>query len=394
MSKLAVKKHGFGTLKSQKSRWSNMEQKDYITMCLDWMGVTFHTTSIDDVLRVANLLEYQENFDYDVTPRKGYKGAMEFENITLYFDGRKDNKETIHLQFSGQGCRAWERLTDGDWQALFNRLLSDEFDIKVNFTRIDLAIDDQRTEERHDRLFNVKTLKRKAEQGEVKSRFKKGLWIESFEIGGKGETLGETLNFGSRSSALYVRFYDKRLEQISKIEKNLDNKEWEKEKDKLPSRWIRTELELKQERASAIAKLIADGNENEGLGMYALGVLKHYITFLQASNDSNVQRRKVWRAWASFLRGIEPLKLTVQKDEKQYSADESLKHIKKQWGRSLSKEMAIHGIKRVVKVAEQARSKLTPSDMLDIAEHQKYVHGHEIDIETGEIIELEGKDNE
>lgn len=188
---------------------------------------------------------------------------------------------------SGQGCREFEQYAKKDWSQFFALLLH----FNVNFTRLDLAIDDFRGH------FTINQIINKVRRGHVVSRFKEARRSDSYKIA-TGENTGMTVYFGDASSRLQVRFYDKYKERVSKGHEIMDGVIF----------WNRIECQLRKERAMNAAVMIA--NESYNIGQMILGILANYIRFLVPSKDKNKGRWKTCDWWEEFLHGVEKLRLT------------------------------------------------------------------------------------
>ena len=78
----------------------------------------------------------------------GYRDRLYWNCISIHFNGSPD--QGVWLEMSGQGCRAFETFGHGDYEFLFDLILSHGSDINV--TRLDVAFDD------HTGILDLKTL--------------------------------------------------------------------------------------------------------------------------------------------------------------------------------------------------------------------------------------------
>lgn len=252
--------------------------------CVDWVSVTLK--NVHDVHDVIDLLGLpRDNFCDFPTGKYGYRSHARFGHIAIYYDGRPNMG--IHVEISGQGCREFEQYTKKDWSQFFALLLN--FD--VNFTRLDLAIDDFRG------YFTIEQVIQKVKRGHVASRFREARRHDSWKIA-TGENTGMTIYFGDASSRLQVRFYDKYRERISKGYEILEGITF----------WNRVECQLRQERATSAAVILA--HEHYNTGQLVMGILQNYIRFLVPGEDTNKSRWKTCKWWEEFLHCVEKLKLT------------------------------------------------------------------------------------
>lgn len=282
------------TVPPYSNRGAQNTNSNGLRACVDWLQVTF--LDISNPFDIVTLLG-MENSDFEdkSTGKFGYASHIRCNNIAIYF-GTQDH---VHLEITGQGCRQYEAKKIHDWTALIGLFLM----LRVNITRLDLAIDDFLG------YFKVPTLYQKFRKGHAKSIFKDYRYMTSGKIADRGVT-GNTLYVGSPTSRLMVRFYDKYLERTSKGYQLEDG----------ITCWNRTELQLRDERASTAAMMIA--SEDFNIGELISGILKNYINFLNpkrnkdGSIDKNKSRWPVSDFWLKFLGDIAPIKLSQAAPDK------------------------------------------------------------------------------
>lgn len=282
--------------------------------CVDWVQVTFlGITNPFDVITLLGL--ENDSFEAKKIGKFGYTSHLRYGNIAIYFSGEKDH---VHLEMTGQGCRQYESLNVHDWSALFGLFLM----LEVNFTRLDLAIDD------FEGYFKVNTLYQKVRRTHALSKFKSWKYIHSGKIS-KRESTGYTLYLGDPTSRLQVRFYDKFLERQSKGKVMEDGIEF----------WNRTEIQMRDERSQAAAILIA--LESHTVGQLVSGTLKNYINFVNPKKlkngkiDSNRSRWTVADFWKKFLGDVEPISLS------QVAPDRTIESTKQWFEKSITPSLAV-----------------------------------------------------
>lgn len=253
--------------------------------CVDWFQVTLKSVqTISDVCDILGL-PFSEFVKID-SGKYGYKSHYRYDHIAIYCDGHEDMG--FHIEMSGQGCREYEQRSQKDWSLLFGQLMF----FNANFTRIDLAIDDFYG------YFNLSTILRKVKQKAVSSKFKNAINIETISLK-DGKNAGHTIKFGSPQSRIQVTFYDKLAERKAAGKQIEDGITF----------WNRTEIRMRDERASAVALLIA--YESCEIGKMVQAILKNYINFLiPDAKDRNKSRWKTCGFWEKFLGDVERLKLT------------------------------------------------------------------------------------
>lgn len=223
----------------------------------------------------------------------GYNMTYSFKNIKM-MTNTKRKEMGINVLMSGSGCRDYEELNIG-WYNLFIMLHG----MTVSYNRIDIAIDDYT-----DKYFTLKKLKYYNSHGLISSKFEISWYMDKKRIA-TGESLGDTLQFGSKASLVQITFYDKLLERASQnyiVNNNIKH-------------WTRCEVRFRHNKAKDIINLLIN-NEND-LNVVVKGVLHDYIRFL-IKNDKNKQKCK-WdtaKWWLDYLENIDKLKLSTKNPER------------------------------------------------------------------------------
>lgn len=284
---------------------NTIENINNLEVCVDWLGFTFFTFSTPfDVLGVLGLPA--DEFSV-CNGSNGYKSSLRHSlyPITVLYDGRADMG--IHVNISGGAIAfALDKYMEsikiptpfGDYgveysdDSIMIRYLKHIHDY-VKFTRVDLAIDDKGS-----KYYSVDDVREICDSGLCATRFRK--YRPEFERSFDGSMTGNTLYIGKRQSDVFLRIYDKRLEQIHKT------------KNDVGYEWVRWELELKKERADIVVNHLISGLS---LGSVAIGILSNYFRVIVRDND-NVTRCSSAPLWETFVCNVEKLRLTVSKPEK------------------------------------------------------------------------------
>jgi phage replication initiation protein len=315
-----------------------------LKVLVDWVSVTFKNLEKHFLIEVLGL-EY-EKFKKLHIGAMGYSMSLRFENICIYYAGSTPEMG-IHLVMTGTGCRQYEAETDNyDWSIFFAKVL----DVGGKFTRLDLAIDDYKG------YFNLKQIERKVKAGHVTSRFKDVTNYEKIRVK-DGYVKGQTLYFGSTTSRVLIRFYDKLKERLGKG----------KELPEGVTFWNRTELQLSKSRAQVAATFIA--YEEKQAGEIAMGILKEYVRFLKKGTDSNKSRWETWGNWEKFLQDVEPLRIVEQ--PKQKTIDDKVNWIDKQVSKSLYVVAQAKSWGFLAGMIESAATKLSSDDVLMIERYKE-----------------------
>ena len=114
-----------------------------------------------------------------------------------------------------------------------------------------------------------------------------------------GEKAGHTLYLGSRKSDIFLRVYDKKLEQNKKLFASGENL--------IRTEWIRWELELKNERAQECVNMLLTKKET---GAVCVGILSNYFRVIKLDNE-NKSRCTTDKVWMRFIGEMEKLTLYI-----------------------------------------------------------------------------------
>ncbi len=236
----------------------------------DW--ITF-TSKIHSQLSIVEFLGFQDvNFE-NLKGFYGYRDRLYFDGISIHYNGRDDMG--ICVEMSGKGCRAWEKYGNSDYDGLFAEILenySDDAEKRaMNITRIDVAYDD------FNKVLDLPLLCFETQKLNFVSRFK------DWEVitGNKGISV----NHGSKKSNVYIRIYDKRLEQ--RVEKVIPH-------------WVRCEAQIRKECALGFIKL------NDTVEKKYFMVLNNYLRYIvPTDNESNSSMLDTAPYWLNFINSAE-----------------------------------------------------------------------------------------
>lgn len=260
--------------------------------CVDWVGATFKNIEMEQL--IFDVLKLDSDDFSNGDGKYGYKQSFRYGSITIYFDGREDMG--LHLELKGRGCREYENLGKQTWKELFQSIFAHQ----GYLTRLDTAVDD------FEGMFTIPKLVSKIKKAELISPFKLARVLETIKIH-SGNVSGMTLYFGSPQSDIQIRIYDKLAERK-------DTNYNVSEDIKV---WIRTELQLRDEKAMSVAEIITSREDGEkALGETVCGILKHYLRFVVKGKDTNKRRWKTAPFWDKFLGEVEKLPLTTIIEEK------------------------------------------------------------------------------
>ena len=300
-------------------------------------------------------------FKIELKGAQGYKSRVRhiIYPISFLYDGNDDMG--IHVSVSGSAVRyfldcyfkkydccdtpfggvAYEVESFDD--TVLKDVLKDILDIG-QVTRLDLAVDDKGCA-----FYTCE---------EVCNIFQNGLYTSRFKTydfvfkGGKGFCSGRTLYLGSRKSELFIRIYDKQLEQNSK------------KKGAVSFPWVRWEIQLKGARANVVSLLLVGGGT---LSDITLGILSNYLRIIIKDNvrDSRCSTDPKWKA---FLDGVKKIRICSPKVEK--TIDDKRNWLKKQVAPTLAGLYEIDGdLSFIYECIDSGRMRLS-KELLDMIEEE------------------------
>lgn len=293
---------------------------------IDWLAFTDKTKNKEQI--ITQILNYSINeIRLSKKGMLGYKRLELLNEIKILSEGGLEMGE--HYILSGSALRLLEKNNNLVGVIKSVKLLD------VSITRIDIAIDME-----NGKYFTFEQLKNDIIEGNVLSR-----WRTSKEIIERslknGETLGNTIYLGSRTSDVMLRFYRKDLQSENEIYKNI----------------IRMELEVKRGNAENLVKKL----ESENIGNIIKGILNNYIrVIIPNKKDSNKSRWDTVKYWKDFIDDIEKIKLSDGIMEK--NLNQKIEWFRRQNGPS----MALIGAAEenlLQQILEDGYKRLKPKDL-------------------------------
>lgn len=309
---------------------------------IDWLTFTAHGCTVDDL---KSLLGFGADIPWEdsVKFRNGYPLQTYWNGITFsygaeqekyYKDPSKARSDMgICVNFSGKGCRAYESYGKGNWI----QLLAELFTLRdsgmrerkgtiysYNVTRIDLAYDD------HIGLLNIHSIREHIEDRYYTSpaKYAEIHWSDNQD----NDIQGMTCQVGSNKSDIKIRIYDKSAERGFK-----------------DRHWIRVELQLRDDRASAAALALI---KNNSIGMTVSGILRNYLMFRCPSPDTNKSRWPIALWWEYMLENMVKIKLWVSPGEP-YNFNNTEYWFFKQYGQAIVVMDQLHDIFYVTDTAKK-----------------------------------------
>ena len=262
-----------------------------LEISVDWLQFTSKNPNPIDVI-IHNLHLDVKLFQELPSGKLGYKKQLFYENIFILFDGNEDMG--THVIMSGKGCRTYE----SHYPII---KLIESFEIaELKATRIDLAIDDK-----EGKIIKLDNIVEDTIKGNVVSKWKTSTEIIKRNLS-DGEKIGQTIYLGSRKSEVFMRIYDKSMQQ---------NEE---------GNWVRIELEIKGKKAVELQKIL----QIENAGSLTKGIINNYFRIVEPGKDKNKSRWKTKKYWTKIIDSTEKIKLSRIKEEK--TIDETKEWLMKQ----------------------------------------------------------------
>lgn len=279
---------------------------------IDWISLSCLTSKTIDVISFLEKLldtlylrKLWDNGDFIYVGRdKYYACVYRYNDISICLCHNSLEqliKQGIAIKFTSNGLAFYqehlEKHFKTDLRTVCRRwrsLCCDGFFTRC--TRFDFAVDDKCTPDKEP-LLTMRRVRQSLKRHEftsllTTSRSPEGEKIPvSYDTSAKAsELIGNTVYLGKRKGgSVVVRFYDKFLEQ-----KSLNNTV-----DDDISSWVRSEIELHNNRAMSAFNVFCD-NDTKSFKVYMLEVLNNYVSFIYRT-DKNVSRCPIKRWWKEFL---------------------------------------------------------------------------------------------
>lgn len=294
-----------------------------ICIIMDWVSFTMKARDPYEAIELLGLPP--DLFWVAGRGKHGYRKCLRALGISVCFDGQANMG--VWVEMTGEGCRAFEELSQIGWDALLRRLCQPD----INVTRLDIAGDDR------EGILNMDRMLRDVRSGNVVSRFRSRKVILAY----KGDTpCGMTLYFGSAQSKAAIRIYDKAAER------NLG----------AGTHWIRCELQLRDERAAEFLRKMCASS----LGVIYTGALAAYLRFVAPSKtDSNKSRSPTRRYWTRFLNNAASISLFTAAGL-EYTEERCRNYVVNQAGNAIDAMLKIHGEKGLLDLIEHRRTQPNP----------------------------------
>lgn len=248
----------------------------------DWLSFSSKVDSVTSILNVLGLshcsIRFEKTYGF-----YGYHDRLSWEGINIHYNPFREDMGVL-VEISGKGCRRFEESSTTNFMSIFAYLRSYPED--YNVTRLDVAYDDFAGVLPMNKIIND------LHNFNFVSKFQS----RSFRIEEHAGHQGQTIYCGSQKSAIMFRIYDKKFER---------------QRDDIES-WIRFEIQMRGDRASAFVSELVDGDT---VGHLFFGVINNYLRFVVPSKSDTDKRR--WRMrtyWKKFLDHVDSISLYTAKN--------------------------------------------------------------------------------
>lgn len=260
--------------------------------------------------------------------------------IKLFFDNRLD----LFVK-RDSGIRLMEMLLIEQglvWSHFINIALANG----GKATRMDFAFNDM------SRMFEIPELYQKLMTDEYTQKFK-----SDPQYYADGKNGGSTIYFGSRSSEVFFRFYEKDKEQAKKHFV---------EPEAIPVK-NRYEIELKQKRAQTMAEHVANGKD---VASELLAYLRDYLQFYNQPvvglDKKEIAKLDQWQPWVVFLEQASIV--DFQAEPKEVSMDRSLSWFINQVAPTLKGLIEYYGQEKIDEILDDTELSQRQKKLLLVAE--------------------------
>lgn len=266
---------------------------------VDWLTFASKSMGFDEMVCLIGLTGV--NWQDGKGSRLHYQHTKTCGKITIHYTDSTCAKycQGSCVEMSGSGCRFFESCSDIDFGQLFQFLYSESFnDVSgkpdITVSRLDFAYDD------HTGVLDIDLIAEFARRFLFRSPKQK---LEIFESYEKKDPQYKciTVTHGARSSDIYIRIYDKRVERQAF---DLDH-------------WIRFELQLRKDAACGFIRQFGRellAGERFPIGKFFSGIVANSLTYICPYDGENISRAPVAPWWSRFLGDAEKISCIARKD--------------------------------------------------------------------------------
>lgn len=300
----------------------------------DWVSFTSKRHSPDQLIDALGLSHVPWT---ETKGARGYRDRKYFNCISVHYNGREDMG--VWVEMSGQGCRAFESLSQVGWDNLFAFIHAND----LKMTRLDVAYDD------HTGVLNIEQIAEDTRKQRFISRSDKYTVTYSSCTGSDEE--GITIQIGSPQSKILFRIYDKA------IERGFSNKDMH---------WVRCEMQLRDDRALQFTKI------PKSIGEAYAGVLLNYLRYVVPSEDTNKSRWEMTDYWYALVGDAEKISIYTAPGM-EYNEEKCKNYVVNQAGNAIDACIQMYGYDEFLKMIEERQTLPNPKYEALIKRHRMEV---------------------
>jgi len=283
----------------------------------DWLSFSSKIHTVEQIKGLIGLTEakFQEIYGF-----YGYNRRITYEGVSILYDGHAPNMGVM-LDMSGQGCRTFESLGNGNWDSLFALINKWQSRKRMNISRLDIAYDD---------FSNILDMVKISNDTEIGHYIAK---TRSYEI--INSSKGRTVTHGSKTSGAYIRIYDKAKERGHNDDRH----------------WIRLELQLRGKNAQGFIQ------NNTAIGLKFQGVVYNYLRYVSPSaTDTNKRRWANADYWQDFILSAQKIRI-YQKPGIEYNEKNLEAFVLRNSGNSINVFRKIFGDENLIQALDVMNDK-------------------------------------
>lgn len=304
---------------------------EHTDIIIDWLSFTCRTSSPKEVIELLGLTDLPW---ITGRGRNGYRDSLRSLDIAICYSGQPGMG--VWCELTGQGCRAFEALSTVGWDHLLGRILVPD----IHVTRLDVAADD------HQGILPLEKVVNDSRHGNYTAKARSCQINQGHQ---NGTPIGTTIYFGSSSSKVKIRLYDKAAEQHHSPSEH----------------WVRCELQLRDERALRFL----DVASNSTLGQTYSGVLRNYLRFLTPQKgDSNKSRWPTRPYWRHFLGAAERISIYTTPGL-EYTEEMCRQYVANQAGNAIAAAIEMYGVDGFLRLINQRVIRPNPKYNELVANH-------------------------
>ena len=230
--------------------------------CVDWLTFSKkceEVTWIEAIKETENFLpgvEFGELGWKESNGRYMFDNKLSYEGCEILYNGnpKAGIQDLLCFNLTGKGCRTYETYNKGDIMSLLKKASVEGYKV----SRLDLAVDDREGVLDIDQMYKLSAM-RYDKQGHLSDNC---YWWGKTKVNSRQQgSDGCTMYFGSPTSDIRIRIYDKAAEQG------------------IDGHWVRVEVVLRKEKAQvALEQIIADNQP----GKIFASILRQQLFFSQS----------------------------------------------------------------------------------------------------------------